>query len=124
MLKKTILIVVNVCFWSEQAIATDATWLCAVLTKKDEKQTVLKFGVKDNELIDFNIWYEGKVYLKYKILEDTDKALVAVQTERQKEGMFVRALAIDKVSGNFRDMSFSTYRDQTFDFNGTCYVSK
>jgi hypothetical protein len=141
MLKTIIGIVVGVCFGSAQAIAAaETTWFCsALMNKTDTKPTAFKFQIKGGELIDFNLWenaFEKKwenqqveKHVTYKLVEDTVIGLVAMNSETHEENrkaeVYVQVILINKVSGDFRQIGFTTNKsEELFDHDGTCSASK
>ena len=130
------IIIVGICFASTPAMATDATWFCSALLHKTDKQpTAFKFEVRGDQLIDYNVWqntlfkrWEGpgneRPPTKFKIVQDTDKGLVATAFEFDKDsGMSVSMVLIDKVSNEFRQTIVTTKEPEpTINFAGTCQV--
>jgi hypothetical protein len=82
------------------------------------------------------IWskYEGKPNesTKYRIVEDTDIGLVAIHAKADMEGKkpevyvvnYVVVIMINKVSGDFRQRSFTTIEEAGYDIRGSCQAGE
>jgi hypothetical protein len=135
MLKVLFSVVMSVSLASTPSMATDATWYCSTIFEGDKESTILKFEVKDGSLfalthmqhIDkFFAKYEARspdvVPKEYKIVEDTDKSLVAIYNYpyRDKDHTVIDLVLIDKDLGKFRQSwIFMTGHDDS-NIEGTC----
>ena len=134
-------ILVYACAGSVNAVAADTTWYCSVVLKNEPKPTSFKFVQTGNELVDLQLsdnafWskYEGKTNesTKYRIVEDTDIGLVAIHAKTDMEGKkpevyvvnYVAVIMINKVSGDFRQRSFTTIEEVGYDIHGSCQAGK
>jgi hypothetical protein len=140
---------IGVSLASTLSMATDATWYCSTSQLKN-----FKFVVHGNELTDMMVWQNETLEAvgsagggppgwleppkKYQIVDETNIGLVAVLSESNMEKgenrpnakptptVYVEVIAINKMSGTFRQRSFSTSRKKSEDFDeeGTCQVGQ
>ena len=117
------------------AVAADRTWYCSAVLNNEPKPTAFKFAQTDGELVDLQLSenkFEGKTNesTKYKIVEDI--GLVAIHAKTDMEGKkpevyvvnYVAVIMINKVSGDFRQRSFTTIEEVGYDIHGSCQAGK
>jgi hypothetical protein len=117
---------------------SSATWYCsALLGKSAKKPSAFKFKMQGTELIDFEVslnaffkkWElkEGHEETRYKIVEDTPDALIAVHYYGidKESGVSAVIVLIDKVSNEFRQIFIATKSPEPeINYEGTCLLEK
>jgi hypothetical protein len=141
------------CACSTQTMASDAAWSCSIIEKGDDKPTTFKIEAKGSEL--FSLTYMDHVQKQllevpqttdsntaegnktdergaklsataHKIVEDTEKNLVAVYAypyETYKETT-IDVILIDKTSGEYRQSAIGMKPSDDVGLQGTCLLSK
>jgi hypothetical protein len=123
-------ILVCTCAGSVNAVAADTTWYCSAVLKNEPKPTSFKFVQTGNELVDLQL--SANESTKYRIVEDTDIGLVAIHAKTDMKGKkpevyvvnYVAVIMINKVSGDFRQRSFTTIEEVGYDIHGSCQAGK
>jgi hypothetical protein len=132
-------VLVSACLASNQAMAIDATWYCSTIFEGAKEPTILKFEIRDGSLFalthmqhvdNFFSKLEARsadiVPKEYKIVEDTDKSLVAIYNYpyREKDHTHIDLVLIDKESGKLRQSLIFMTGHEDSNIEGTCQMGK
>ena len=132
-------ILVGVCLASNQAIAIDGTWYCSAIVEGSKEPTILKFEVKYGSLFALTHMQHVRNYLakfegsapdiipkEYKVVQDTDKSLIAIYNYpyEEKDHTSIDLVLIDKDSGQFRQSLIFMTGHEDSNIEGNCQKGK